>query len=61
MAKPTPDKVANQMAYVNQHQFDGCQGNTIISVTRPPIKIKQERKKRERERDREKRGLAQWF
>ena len=27
-----------------------CQGNTIISVTRPPTKIKQERKRRERER-----------
>jgi len=38
-----------------------CQGNTIISVTRPPTKIKQEREKRERERNREKRGLAQWF
>ena len=38
-----------------------CQGNTIISVTRPPTKIKQEREKRERERDRERRGLAQWF
>jgi len=38
-----------------------CQGNTIISVTRPPTKIKQEREKRERERNRKKRGLAQWF
>ena len=46
-----------------------CQGNTIISVTRPPTKIKQEKKRREREREerekrernREKRGLAQWF
>ena len=38
-----------------------CQGNTIISVTRPPTKIKQEREMRERERNREKRGLAQWF
>ena len=40
-----------------------CQGNTIISVTRPPTKIKQKRKRREREK-REKnreRGLAQWF
>ena len=27
-----------------------CQGNTIISVTRPPTKIKQERGERERER-----------
>ena len=27
------------------------QGNTIISVTRPPIKTKQEREKRERERE----------
>ena len=36
-----------------------CQGNTIISVTRPPTKIKQERERRER--NREKRGLAQWF
>jgi len=32
-----------------------CQGNTIISVTRPPTKIKQERKSREREREREER------
>jgi len=38
-----------------------CQGNTIISVIRPPTKIKQEREKRERERNRENRGLAQWF
>ena len=27
-----------------------CQGNTIISVTRPPTKIKQERGEREKER-----------
>jgi len=27
-----------------------CQGNTIISVTRPPTKIKQEREMREREK-----------
>jgi len=33
-----------------------CQGNTIISVTRPPTKIKQERReKREREREEKKR------
>ena len=38
-----------------------CQGNTIISVTRPPTKIKQEREKRDRGRNRERRGLAQWF
>ena len=32
-----------------------CQGNTIISVTRPPTKIKQERKRREREREKRER------
>ena len=36
---------------LNATNTDDCQGNTIISVTRPPTKIKQEREMRERERE----------